>query len=364
MNKKNIILIITVMLAVATASAQTVTNVTAEQVNKTIHVSYDIDKLADITLFVSTDGGSTYIQLYRVSGDVGKNVSAGHKTIVWDVLAEWERLVGENIMFKVRSVSKIKAQEQEDLTFTVNGVTFKMVYVEGGTFTMGCTSEQAEDCSIYEKPAHSVTVSDFYMGETEVTQALWQAVMGSNPSRIKGDNLPMDDVSWNDCQKFIVKLNAQTGKTFRLPTEAEWEYAARGGNKSGGYKYSGSDNIEEVAWYWRNSGKKYMKGRREMFWQKWKSMKKNNCQAHPVRQKKANELGLYDMSGNVDEWCSDWYGYYGGSSQTNPVGPSSGSDRVLRGGSWDDLVTECRVSYRGSAGPVFYGFGFRLSLAR
>ncbi|MBQ8608093.1 MAG: SUMF1/EgtB/PvdO family nonheme iron enzyme, partial [Bacteroidaceae bacterium] len=180
-------------------------------------------------------------------------------------------------------------------TFTVNGVSFTMVRVEGGTFRMGATSEQVNPYND-EKPVHSVTLSSYSIGQTEVTQALWKAVMGSNPSRFRGDNLPVERVSWNDCRTFIRKLNALTGRTFRLPTEAEWEFAARGGNQSQGYQYSGSNNLGSVAWYDSNSGDK----------------------THPVATKSANELGLYDMSGNVWEWCQDWYGSYSSSSQTNP----------------------------------------------
>ena len=219
---------------------------------------------------------------------------------------------------------------------------FDMVFVKGGTFTMGATSEQGSDAYDTEKPTHSVTLSDFYIGKYEVTQAQWKAVMGSNPSYFKGDNLPVETVSWNDIQTFIQKLNAKSGKKYRLPTEAEWEYAARGGNQSRGYKYSGSNDIGSVAWYKDNS----------------------NRTTHPVGQKQPNELGIYDMSGNVYEWCSDWYGSYSSSSQTNPTGPSSGSRRVPRGGSWTDIAWPCRVSFR-------YGYdvlsglnfnGFRLAL--
>ena len=219
---------------------------------------------------------------------------------------------------------------------------FDMVYVKGGTFTMGATAEQGSDAYSNEKPTHSVTLSDYYIGKYEVTQAQWRAVMGSNPSKWKGDNLPVENVSWNDIQKFIKKLNAQTGKKFRLPTEAEWEYAARGGNQSKGYKYSGSNSISEVAWYDGNSGDK----------------------THPVGQKSPNELGIYDMSGNVWEWCQDWYSSsaYSSSSQTNPTGPNSGSHRVLRGGSWDNAASRSRVSDRGNNSPDdrFNRGGFRL----
>ncbi len=217
-----------------------------------------------------------------------------------------------------------------------------MVMVEGGTFTMGCTSEQS-GCYDDEKPTHRVTVSSYQIGKYEVTQAQWRAVMGNNPSSFSGcDNCPVDNVSWNEVQDFIRKLNQQTGKNYRLPTEAEWEYAARGGNKSKGYKYSGSTDIGSVAWYSSNSGGK----------------------THPVGQKQANELGIYDLTGNVWEWCEDRYGNYSSSSQTNPKGPSTGSYRVLRGGSWNFVAEYCRVSDRNGSTPRDrYNYsGFRLVL--
>ena len=217
----------------------------------------------------------------------------------------------------------------------------EMVYVKGGTFTMGATAEQGSDAYSNEKPTHSVTLSDYYIGKYEVTQAQWKAIMGTNPSNCKGDNLPVENVSWNDIQEFSTKLNAQTGKKFRLPTEAEWEYAARGGNQSKGYKYSGSNKISEVAWYGDNS----------------------NSKTHPVGQKTPNELGVYDMSGNVWEWCQDRWGSYSSSSQTNPTGPSSGSIRVLRGGGWYSIARYCRVSLRNCYSPDFRSdyYGFRLA---
>ena len=228
-------------------------------------------------------------------------------------------------------------------TFTVKGVKFTMIAVEGGTFTMGATPEQGKDVKSDEKPAHQVTLSSYYIGETEVTQALWQAVTGRNPSKYKGDNLPVEQVSWNDCQEFIKKLNAMTGKNFRLPTEAEWEFAARGGNKSRGYKYSGSNNIGDVAWYGDNSAHK----------------------THPVKTKQPNELGIYDMSGNVFEWCRDWYGKYSSFEIICHEGPENGKYRVDRGGCWFDNAIYCRSSYRYDNSPDFNfsGLGFRLALS-
>jgi len=208
--------------------------------------------------------------------------------------------------------------------FSVNGVSFTMIRVEGGSFTMGATMEQGKDLYSNELPTHHVMLSDYYIGETEVTQALWKAVMGTNPSYFKGGSNPVERVSWNDCQEFIRKLNSLTGRTFRLPTEAEWEYAARGGNKSKSYKYSGSNNIYDVAWYHDNT----------------------DSEIHAVKIKSPNELGLYDMSGNVWEWCSDWYDSYSSGSQTNPTGPAVGSNQVLRGGSWNCYKRYCRVSHR------------------
>ena len=227
-------------------------------------------------------------------------------------------------------------------TYTVGGVSFKMVAVAGGTFTMGATAEQGDDAYSGEYPTHQVTLSSYAIGETEVTQELWQAVMGSNPSWFKGNlQRPVECVSWNGCQEFITKLNQLTGETFRLPTEAEWEYAARGGNRSKGYKYAGSNTIGDVAWYWDNS----------------------SSTTQTVATKSPNELGLYDMSGNVREWCQDWYGSYSSGAQTNPTGPTSGSDRVDRGGSWSNDARNCRVSIRFNDTPSssYDDLGLRLA---
>ncbi|MDR3268534.1 MAG: SUMF1/EgtB/PvdO family nonheme iron enzyme [Tannerella sp.] len=245
------------------------------------------------------------------------------------------------VLWQTDEVVKRKKARQEQLAQEQRPDDIQMVLVRGGAFTMGYTSEQGNDCWDYEKPAHRVTVSDFYIGKYEVTQAQWQAVMGSNPSDFKGDNLPVEQVSWDDVQEFIRKLNAQTGKNYRLPTEAEWEYAARGGAQSRGYKYSGSNTVGNVAWYNGNSG----------------------AATHPVGQKSPNELGLHDMSGNVWEWCSDRYDFYSSNSQTNPAGPSSGSYRVGRGGGWGNYAQFVRVPYRSGDTPDNRDFylGFRLA---
>ena len=230
------------------------------------------------------------------------------------------------------------------ITFPVkNGINIEMVKVEAGSFNMGVTSEM-ENPFEDEKPVHRVTLTnDYYIGKYEVTQALWKTVMGNKPSRFKGDALPVEQVSWNDCQKFITKLNKLTGKNFRLPTEAEWEYAARGGKKSRGYQYSGSNTLGDVAWYYDNSGNK----------------------THAVGTKQPNELGIYDMTGNVFEWCQDWRDSYSSSPLVNPMGAASGSNRVRRGGSWGSSARGCHTSFRnGNAPDDRYGsLGLRLVLS-
>ena len=242
-------------------------------------------------------------------------------------------------------------------TFTVNGVSFTMVAVEGGSFTMGATAEQGSDAIDNEQPIHQVTVSSFSIGQTEVTQALWLAVMGSNPSYFKSANgydddlnRPVENVSWSNCRTFITRLNNLTGRSFRLPTEAEWEYAARGGNKSQSYKYAGSNAVGECAWYSFNIPSQ--------------TEGEEGYGTQSVASKKANGLGLYDMSGNVWEWCQDRYGAYNSEAQTNPTGPASGSYRVHRGGSWSYDARSCRVSSRGYSGSSYTDkdLGLRIAL--
>lgn len=267
-------------------------------------------------MFVSEENGSDRLELEFVMPDVDKLQKVN---------------LGE-----VRSARlQREAEEKRIVTFTVGGVPFNMIRVEGGS------------------------MGKFYIGETQVTQALWQAVMGNNPSDFKGKDHPVECVSWNDIcgvdgkgtdpDCFLYKLKENTKLEFRLPTESEWEYAAKGGNKSKGYEFAGSDNIDEVAWYWKNSGDKYLEGSNSD-WDFDKIMK-NNCKTHPVKKLSPNELGIYDMSGNVWEWCQDLY-------------DSNGSGRVLRGGSWRIDAGGCRVAYRNGGGPDSrdYLIGFRLAL--
>ena len=227
-------------------------------------------------------------------------------------------------------------------TFTVKGVSFNMVHVKGGTFTMGAADGQGSEIKDDDKLAHEVMLSDYCIGETEVTQALWKAVIGYTMSNWRSSDLPVESVSWEDCQAFINKLNKLTGKAFRLPTEAEWEYAARGGKYNKNCKFAGSTSIDEVAWYKDNSADK----------------------THAVKTKLPNELGIYDMSGNVWEWCQDWYGSYESGSKTNPSGPDSGDYRVGRGGSWFSKATNCCVTQRDFYNPSRGNghIGFRLAL--
>lgn len=240
----------------------------------------------------------------------------------------WPFILGGVVLISalVCGIIKFTTFENKNVVkFTVNGVSFKMIKVDGGSFSMGATYEQGNEAMWWEMPVHQVSLNNYYIGETEVTQALWKAVMSQNPSSFKGDNLPVDCVSWDDCVEFCRLLSHKTGKRFRLPTEAEWEFAARGGNKSNCYKYPGSNNVYEVAW----------------------CIGVSDSIPHAVKTKKPNELGIYDMAGNAWEWCSDYWGAkYNDYHEINPQGPSTGEYRVHRGGGWLNRPTHCRISYR------------------
>lgn len=261
----------------------------------------------------------------------------------------------KQLPLQTKAIVSSSVQHTGRRLFMINGVEFTMVSVLGGSFMMGATDEQgAEDPFAVEKPIHKVEVPDFMIAETVVTQALWKAVMGTGieeQSKLgtydttiygEGENYPMYYLSWHDCIDFIIRLNALTGEKFRLPTEAEWEFAARGGIRSKGYKYAGSDSIANVAWYEGNSGN----------------------QMHPVAKKQPNELGLYDMSGNVWEWCNNWFYEYDETNKINPQGPPNGIERMSRGGGWNRIARRCRVSYRGDDLPELRAnVGFRLVLS-
>lgn len=256
------------------------------------------------------------------------------------------------------SCTSIFAAEPKDkIQISVKGVVFNMIYVAPGTFTMGALDD--EDYDEREHPSHKVVLTKgYYIAETEVTQALWKAVMGNNPSEFIGDNKPVDSVNWDDCKAFVSILNLITDRNFRLPTEAEWEYAAKGGNKSKGYIYSGSNNLHEVAWYIVNSGDKPLADKTFIF------DDENNCRTHDVKTKKPNELGIYDMSGNVAEWCEDEYLEYAASKQIDPTTPSFNKSKAHRGGDYRDRSRHCRNTFRVGFEPTFSldSYGFRLVL--
>jgi formylglycine-generating enzyme required for sulfatase activity len=324
---KKVLFQIVLLVLCITAQAQKVSNVHAEQRGQEILVFYVLETSSpcEVSLVLSQNNGATWSSaLKNVSGDVGKNITAGNKQITWNVLEEREQLVGDQIRFKVVANGK-KSFEPE------------MVFVEGATFQMGSGLGERD-----ERPMHLVTISSFNMGKHEVTQAQWKAIMRKNPSFFSGcDSCPVENVSWNEVQEYISKINSQTNKNYRLPTEAEWEYAARGGILTNGYSFSGSNEAISVAWFSENSG----------------------SNTHAVGRKQANELGIYDMSGNVWEWCSDWYGAYTSGNQINPTGVSSGQTRVLRGGSLYSDTSAIRNIKRGvSSGDAGIDYGFRLVL--
>ena len=276
--------------------------------------------------------------------------SSGYQILQGEaVVSEGEQTIYDKQLVKIEGKQKISTQgiygeNDRMLNIAANGVAFNMIFVKGGQFTMGATTAEQSVANDTEVQ-HQVRLSDYYIGETEVTQDLWQAVMGSNPSYYKGDDLPVHNISWNDCQRFIRKLNELTGLKFALPSEAQWEYAARGGILSKGYRFSGSNNAAEVAVYSVNSQR----------------------QPQQVGSKSPNELGIYDMSGNVYEWCNDWYGQYNTQVvQLDPKGAAPSATRVMRGGCYMAGNNSCRVSARSSGKLAFTSnyYGLRLILTR
>jgi sulfatase modifying factor 1 len=371
--KKLIVFILLTYSCCLGGFAQNITNITASQSGKNIELSYSLTgkeeiKAYEIKLYVSTDGGSTWQgPLIAVTGDVGKAQTAGTgKSITWDVLKEpgFTQLKGGNIQFKIKAFYNNAG----------NSGDIEMVWVEGGSFMMG-SNDGEED----EKPVHEVNLKGFYMGKYEVTRGQfrkfveatnyqteaekdggawiwsseeqkwvkkeglnWKKDAKGNDCYKNKENHPVIFVSYNDAIAYINWLKSTTNKKFHLPTEAEWEYAAKGGNKNSLYKYAGSDNIDEVAWYGND-----------------------NDETHPIGTKKANTLDIFDMTGNVWEWCSDWYdkNHYQYSMKNNPEGLLTGDYRVLRGGSFSNSSLNCRPANRYNNEPSdSYGLlGFRLA---
>lgn len=285
----------------------------------------------DVPQLVDEDG---FVSVLLKSGEHNYQVEAEGYISKTGEFVIADKTIEECVVLEKRIPVNIATNDSNEV-ITVNGVSFSMIKVDGGTFMMG------NEAYKNEKPVHQVTLSSYLIGETEVTQNLWQVVMGENPSKFKGNNMPVERVSWEDCQLFIKELNRITGMKFRLPTEAEWEFAARGGTKSRGYKYSGSDNLNDVAWNNMNSS-----------------------MVHSVKTKKANELGLYDMSGNVLEWCYDLFSKYRGTPQKDPSNNGKGDKRVARGDSVFTLANYCRVTCRYPLTQSFKDFSLGFRLAR
>jgi formylglycine-generating enzyme required for sulfatase activity len=345
MKNKYIILILTLFTNLNMWS-QKVDNITFDAVNEdSLRITYDLElhlqvKDFQVSIFYSNDNGEHWSKIpeIRCTGDIGTKVLAGKdKRILWRIIDSVDNLKG-NVGFKIVAAYKIDPL-----------LSLEMVTVEGGSFLMGNDAAYPD-----EKPIHSVRLNRFQIGKFEVTQLQWRLVMGEDPSELHHtgcDNCPVERVNWELIQIFLQKLNEKTNKNYRLPTEAEWEYAARGGAHPKKRIYSGNDTLSKVAWFFDN----------------YKTNLATDAfnASHPVGQKLPNELGIYDMSGNVWEWCNDLYGNYVGSAVDNPIGATTGTKRVYRGGSWSNESIFCRTTHRAFAEPVFRSgnLGFRLAIS-
>ena len=365
------IVLLLLLFLPAVAGAAEVRNLTMQQSGEQIILRYDLvgrlgERKADVTVVLQIGAERHEAGKLTLKGDFGRGVALGRgKRITWDVLKDFPAGFEGDVSWDVTSSGPAVAAATATPSpsppaattaatrpsssagaFTDATTGMEFVFVKGGCYEMGDTFGDGE---ADEKPVHEVCLDGFSMGKYEVTQGQWKIVMGSPPPQLAfkdcGDNCPVERVSWNDIQEFIGKLNRRAGKSYRLPTEAEWEYAARSGGKR--EKWAGTSDessLGEYAWYDGNSGSK----------------------THPVGQKRPNALGLYDMTGNVWEWCQDWYGdkYYANSSRNNPQGPDSGTYRVLRGGSWIDRPWIVRAADRNGSDPANRGYssGFRLVL--
>lgn len=335
---KKLLTLVIGLLCCALLRAQQVSNQSFVLNGDTLTITYDLDRTADICVRVALDGGPFTAPLEGLIGDVGKGIKPGVGLTITAVrLKEIRGVDSASLQFLVEV-------DDGSVMIYVGKEMFRMMPVEGGSFTMGCTRPRGEKHTYADElPTHKVTLPNYYIGQTEVTQALWVAVMGENPSKWIGDSLPVEQISWNDAQIFIARLSQLTQLHFRMPTEAEWEYAARGGNRSKHTPYPGvQSQIWETCWYGGNS----------------------NGHSHPVAQLRPNELGLFDMGGNVLEWCSDWMESYTDQPQTNPQGPRTGENRIMRGGCFNSPTWGCSVFERNWYLPD-YGysyFGLRLVL--
>jgi formylglycine-generating enzyme required for sulfatase activity/tetratricopeptide (TPR) repeat protein len=344
-----------ILLCISNESiCQTITNVNSEQSGNTIEVAYTLSTTSpcEIALYVSLDGGTTWKgPLTKVQGAVGKNISAGEHTIAWQVLEELEELSSDNIKFKVLSIGK-KPYEPE------------MVFVEGGSFFRGNSSSSAKKLRPEEYPEQLAYVSSFLISKSEVTQAQWRLVMGSNPSIFKGcDQCPVENVSFTDVENFITKINSLTGKNYRLPNEAEWELAARGGlENTTGHYFSDTNELSFITEGEDEYGIpiRFFVPHLSQGW----FINNSESKTHKTGLKAANPIGLYDMGGNVAEWCSDWYSSYEHGISVNPLGPENGDKRVVRGGSFADKQIACRYASRKGYSPSTKTnkVGFRLAL--
>lgn len=337
-NTSMILILFLSMLIALPAFAAELKNEKARQEGNRLVITYDLDgkeKEAEVHLTMTVEGKTYKSSELHIEGDIGKLMPGKGKRVTWNILQDFPRGLRGAAGWELSTAGN---------AFKEMATGMEMIFVKGGCYQMGDTVGGGD---ADEKPVHEVCVGDFYMGKHEVTQGQWKRIMANNPSHFSGcgDNCPVEQVSWNDVQDYIRRLNSQSGKNYKLPTEAEWEYAARSGGKS--EKWAGTSiesSLGDYAWYRSNSSSK----------------------THPVGQKQPNGLGLHDMSGNVWEWCQDWYGdkYYSQSDRNNPSGPSSGSDRVNRGGSWLINAAFTRAAIRNWSNPVyrFNDLGFRLAL--
>lgn len=361
--------------------SQNVTDANFKVVGDNIEITYNLDVIANVDIYCSTDGGRSFSEpLKNISGDVGENVTPGKKTALWHVFADREMIYSNNVVFKIKIRQAKKIIE-------IDGLPIEMTKVNGGSFMMGVKINEKESVDNQENdiPSHEVVLSDFYIGTYEVTVAQFKKFIDATGYRTDADknggsyvwgrgyweikeninwrcdvngkvldeydyDRPVIHVSWNDAVAYCTWLKQKTGEDYRLPTEAEWEYAAKGADEGRGYIFSGGDDVYDVGWYWYNS---YDVGKGD-----------SDYGIHSVGRKIPNEIGLYDMSGNAAEWCNDIFGKYNAGFQINPTGKYEGSYRVLRGGSWFDHEDDCKTTSRENVVPNTRRFnsGFRIAL--